>query len=447
MSSLDKTLFFFSPRLWFVDRGVFEGVLVAEFIFYVKVSKEMQKEEEKKETEEERDGKQGRNDMFDHQHEKNNLVIDLLEEVHLVSASSSSAASSAPYQYSHSPLSLSVNSSEAGSGSDSERGREESTRRKRFRPLTFYEVEQSLEKYYDFDVVVGTNSGRGGSGGDEDRAATELDILVTYLKGQKNLHLESKRVCETWLNALLIPTLLITAAITIFAPFLQDYSWSGGFISGLNATTACLIALVKYLKLESSVEMFHQTVNQYDKLETSVEFSTSKLMFVVDVAGKSQIVLEKIQEIEKKVNEIKEWNSQLVPTSVVRSFPVICNINIFSFIKRVEGSRRNLIAKFKDVKNEIRYIEYKTAMLENNHEKYNCRLEHLMDVKGKIKEELMHHRLAFCHIDRIFTQEIQNAHKAFWWFNEKKYAGVVANNNPVVDRFLVQHHHHIVTLV
>lgn len=411
----------------------------------------MRKEDE--EEEEERGGKQGRDEpLFDQQHAKNNLVVDLLEEVHLVSASSSSAASSAPYQYSHSPLSLSVNSSEAGSGSDSERGREESTRRKRFRPLTFYEVEQSLEKYYDFDVVVGTNSGRGGSGsgsgGDEDRAATELDILVTYLKGQKNLHLESKRVCETWLNALLIPTLLITAAITIFAPFLQDYSWSGGFISGLNATTACLIALVKYLKLESSVEMFHQTVNQYDKLETSVEFTTSKLMFVVDVAGKSQIVLEKIQEIEKKVNEIKEWNSQLVPTSVVRSFPVICNINIFSFIKRVEGSRRNLIAKFKDVKNEIRYIEYKTAMQVNNHEKYNCRLEHLMDVKAKIKEELMHHRLAFCHIDRVFTQEIQNAHKAFWWFNDKKYASSVVanNNNPVVDRFLVQHHHHIVTL-
>jgi hypothetical protein len=169
-------------------------------------------------------------------------------------------------------------------------------------------------------------------------------------------------------------------------------------------------------------------------------------MFVVDAAEKSQIVLEKIQEIEKKVGDIKEWNSQLMPTSVVRSFPVICNINIFSFIKRVEGSRRNLIAKFKDVKNEIRYIEYKTAVDGDHHEKYNRRLEHLLDVKEKIKEELMQHRLAFCHIDRVFTQEIQNAHKAGRWYVVERRPCTEIPSNPVVDRFLVQHHHHIVTL-
>jgi hypothetical protein len=166
-------------------------------------------------------------------------------------------------------------------------------------------------------------------------------------------------------------------------------------------------------------------------------------MFVVDAAEKSQMVLEKIQEIEKKVGDIKEWNSQLMPTSVVRSFPVICNINIFSFIKRVEGSRRNLIAKFKDVKNEIRYIEYKTAV--DSEQKHNRRLEHLLDVKEKIKEELMQHRLAFCHIDRVFTQEIQNAHKAFRWYAVERQCSEIPSN-PVVDRFLVQHHRHIVTL-
>lgn len=352
---------------------------------------------------------------------------------------------------SHSPLSLSLNSSENGSSensssenSSSENDEYEKTIRKKeqqeekeikkkkqrqkFRPLTFYEVEQVLDKYYYEDES-------------KESVAGELDILITYLKGQKNLHMQSKLVCERWLNALLIPTLLITAAITIFAPFLQTYSWSGGFISGLNATTAFLISLVKYLKLESSVEMFHHTVNQFDKLETSVEFTTSKLMFVFDTTEKSRLVLEKIQEIEKKVSEIKEWNSQIIPSAVVRAFPVICNLNIFSFIKRVENAKRGLIAKFKDVKNEIRYIEYKTMQQQPQptpikYNKYLRRLEYLNEIKEKMKEELIHYRQAYCHIDQLFTREIQFAQITTLSFLSQPGRRTTYTSNAIVDRFL-----------
>jgi len=349
---------------------------------------------------------------------------------------------------SHSPLSLSLNSSENSSEnsssssdvdnleSDVEIFKPPQRRQKnKFRPLTFYEVEQVLDKYYYEDDT-------------KEAAAGELDILITYLKGQKNLHLQSKMVCESWLNALLIPTLMITAAITIFAPFIQSFAWSGGFISGLNATTAFLISLVKYLKLESSVEMFHHTVNQFDKLETSVEFTTSKLMFVLDTTEKSRLVLEKIQEIEKKVSEIKEWNSQLVPSAVVRVFPVICNLNIFSFIKRVESAKRGLVAKFKDVKNEIRYIEFKqqqqTQPAQPKTDRYAKRLEYLNDVKDKIREELIHYRQAYCHIDQIFTREIQFAQtlrvNLFTFASQQQQQRQLqyGSLNPVVDRFLFQ---------
>lgn len=347
-----------------------------------------------------------------------------------------------PLPTSHSPLSLSLNSSEnssetSSSDVDADADADEmfhppGRQKNKFRPLTFYEVEQVLDKYYYEDDT-------------KEAAAGELDILITYLKGQKNLHLQSKMVCESWLNALLIPTLMITAAITIFAPFIQTFPWSGGFISGLNATTAFLISLVKYLKLESSVEMFHHTVNQFDKLETSVEFTTSKLMFVLDTTEKSRLVLEKIQEIEKKVSEIKEWNSQLVPSAVVRVFPVICNLNIFSFIKRVESAKRGLVAKFKDVKNEIRYIEYKQQQPEltaqPKTDRYAKRLEYLNDVKDKIREELIHYRQAYCHIDQIFTREIQFAQTlrvTLFAFASQQQQLQYGSSNPVVDRFLFQ---------
>lgn len=344
---------------------------------------------------------------------------EMLEVINLSSTSSTSSSSS-------SPITLSPNGSEAGSDAGAEAD-EEDTKKKKFRPLTFYEVEQSLDKYYDESVEEG-----------------EMDILITYLKGQKNLHMQSKMVAEQWLNILLLPTLIITSAITIFAPFMQSVGWSGGLISGLNATTAFLISLVKYLKLESMVETFHQTANQFDKLETNVEFTTSKLLFATDAAEKSRLVLEKIQEIEKKVSEIKEWNSLMVPAVVVRAFPVICNVNIFSFIKRIEGAKRSLVAKLKDVKNEIRYIEYKT----NASAKYSRRLEHLNEAKDKIKEELMHHRQAYCHIDQIFTREIRQAQQPqpVWLFWKTFASGSAASNNPVVDRFLVQQQNFIVTL-
>ena len=336
-----------------------------------------------------------------------------------------------PASSSHSPLSLSLNSSENSSDDAEEEHLSASVANKRsnnksFRPLTFYEVEQVLDKYYYDDES-------------KEASASELDILITYLKGQKNLHMQSKMVCEKWLNALLIPTLLITAAITIFAPFIQSYAWSGGFISGLNASIAFLISLVKYLKLESSVEMFHHTVNQFDKLETSVEFTTSKLMFVLDTTEKSRLVLEKIQEIEKKVSEIKEWNSQLIPSAVVRVFPVICNLNIFSFIKRVESAKRGLVAKFKDVKNEIRFIEYKMMQSPSpsaKNDKYLRRLEYLQEVKEKMKEELMHYRQAYCDIDQIFTREIQFAQTTMW---RRRTPSFSSTSNPIVDRFLFQH--------
>lgn len=383
--------------------------------------------------------------------EGNHVLTEAALQVHLTTSSSSSSTdSSAP---SHSPITLSLNGSDAGSAADGDdsvkknEGGGGGGDKKKFKPLTFYEVEQSLDKYY------------------EDTASTEgeLDILITYLKGQKNLHMQSKMVAEQWLNVLLLPTLMITSAITIFAPFIQTVGFSGGLISGLNATTAFLISLVKYLKLESMVETFHQTVNQYDKLETGVEFTTSKLLFVTDAAEKSRLVLDKIQEIEKKVSEIKEWNSLLVPAVVVRAFPVICNVNIFSFIKRIEGAKRSLVAKFKDVKNEIRYIEYKMGSAaargggsDFSAIKYSRRLEHLNEVKDKIKEELMHHRQAYCHIDQIFTREIRQAQQQarpwfFFAFSSAFYAAaaaapVVVSNNPVVDRFLVQQQNFIVTL-
>lgn len=273
---------------------------------------------------------------------------------------------------------------------------------RKYRKLSAYQVERSIEKYY-YET--------------ENRHSNELDILITYMKGQKNVYILSKNVTQYKLNCLLIPSILITAAVTIFAPFIQPFAWSGGFISGLNAITTMLISLSNYLKLESSVDMYYATANQYDKLETSLEFVSSKLLFVESESEKSRIILKNIQDVEKKINEIKQWNPLFIPSEVRAVFPNICNINIFTFIKRMELHRKNLVIRLKDVTNEIRYILYMKRERENGKykktvdlEKEDARLSTLNQIKEKTKDELIRCKLSFGHIDELFTREIKRAY-------------------------------------
>lgn len=330
----------------------------------------------------------------------------------------------------NSPLSLSSNNS-CCSYSDNE---DEQIKSNSFRNLTYQEIEDSLDKYYhDIDT----------------KYSGELDIMITYLKGQKNLYIQSKNATQYKLNMIMVPSLIITGAITIFAPFIQKYKWSGGFISGLNAITIMLISISNYLKLESAVLTFYQTANQYDKLETALEFVSSKLFFIHEQTERSRIVLEKIQEIERKIVEIKEWNPLFIPEEVRRLFPIICHINIFSFIKRMEVFKKNLVLKFKDVKNEIRYIIYQMRQQQTHeaNQRKLKRLNYLVEIKEKIKEEFIHYKTVYGYIDELFTKEIKNAltynvktHIISWFFRNNNVTNTHEDTgNIIIDKYL----HHI----
>lgn len=292
-----------------------------------------------------------------------------------------------------------------------------------FHKVSRRDVESNLDKYYDDNSSV--------------KHSNELDVLITYLKGQKNIYIQAKNISQRTLNILLIPSILITSAITIFAPFIQTYSWSGGFISGLNAISTVLISLVNYLKLESSIDIFYHTANQYDKLETGLEFVSSKLLFIENSKERSHIILEKIQDTEKKITEIKEWNSIFVPEKVRYMFPVICNINVFSLIKRMESYKKRLVLRFRDIKNEIRFINCARQPLCG---RYEQRLKLLLEVKEKIKTELLCYKTAYEYVDDIFNREIKNAqdYRAQWWWNRSKPLSYDSNlkTNPVVDKYL-----------
>lgn len=299
-----------------------------------------------------------------------------------------------------------------------------------FRKLSYQEVEQSIDKYYD-DT--------------DNKYSSELDILITYMKGQKNLFIQAYLISQRKLNCLLIPALLITSVVTIFTPIVENYQWNAGVISGLNALTTILIALSNYLKLETSTQTFYTTASQFEKLETSLEFVASKLMFVDTELDKSHVVFEKVQEVEQKIAEIREWNTLFLPDDIRKMFPIICNINIFSFIKRMESNKKMLIARFKDVKNEIRYIMHCKSRRRKDQKRIGQRLSYLNETKEKIKDELGHYRNAYGHIDDLFTVEIRTAQnsqgvlqflKKMCGFHQNAHCGSDYSKNPVIDKYI-----------
>lgn len=302
-----------------------------------------------------------------------------------------------------------------------------------YKKIEYQEFEQSIDKYYDIDT--------------ENKLFCEIDIITTYIKGQKNIFIQSKQLSQWQLNCLTIPSLLITAFLSIGTAFIPK-EINVMVISVLNGFIALLISLRNYLNLESYTEMYLQLANQYDKMETMLDMTNRSLLFIENETEKKQLVITKIKEIEQKIDELKENNNTIIPAEIISLFPIICHINIFSFINKMETQKKEIIVKLKNIKNEIRYILHKWEKEENNNKKEirlkeQRRIHFLIDIKNKLKMELSDYQNVYSHIDDLFTREIKRSEKkmnkwgifylCFWRITPTKisYKGV----NPVLDKY------------
>jgi hypothetical protein len=301
-----------------------------------------------------------------------------------------------------------------------------------FKFKAYNDIEKTLGKYYDND----------------NKCSSKMDILITFMKGQKNIYMQSKYITQRKLNCLMIPILVLSAGMAVFSPFIQNYNWSGGFISGLNIIITTFVSIMNYMKYETYVEMYLQLANHYDKMEISLEMSNSQLLFIENENEKNDLVLSKLKEVEIKINELKEIYNILIPTEVRHIFPIICNLNILSLITKMENYKKTLIHKFKDVKNEIRYILYKwkrenTPSMENTEKtKEKNRLVFLYQIKENIKNELLESKKIYDYVEDIFIREIKNAeynnHLWCWCFWNKKTI-----HNDTIPAILNKHFHFI----
>ena len=330
---------------------------------------------------------------------------------------------------SNSPMTLSKSGSESSFETSEETDRTENTlnetkqrltllqssnkpREKHFRNLSFSEIERSLDTF---------DSGC--------KLSNELDIIITYLNGQKHLYINSRNFTRCKLNILMVPTLIISTVVTIISPFICLYGWSNITISILNATITLLISLVNYYKLESSTQIYDHLSSQYDKLQTVLELANSRLIFLDSELEQNTLVNKTIQEFEVKIFEIKDSTTIFIPEDVKRLFPIISHINIFSFIKRIETYKKSLIFKYRDAKNELRYILYKTKRGTYDI-RYKARIEYLMDIKNKIRDELIEYKNVYSYMDDAFIQEIKNAEEQTFWCIQRMCGYKLISNQP-----------------
>jgi hypothetical protein len=244
---------------------------------------------------------------------------------------------------SDSPLTMSAaNSDEDDSSLHSDEDSKSTHIRKPFKKLTFKEVEESVNRYYNTDKSVG-----------------ELDTLIAHIKCQKILYIEAKNYSQKQLNMLIIPSVFIATLITVITPFISTVPKGSYIITAMNAVTTLLLSLMNHLKLETNAKNYEQIAIRYDKIQSSLELFSTKIIFAHNGTDYKAVLYEKLNYVEDKLQEIKEQNSMLLPEEVKRMFPIISNINIFSTINSIEMHRKTSVELLRTMKNEIRFIHAK----------------------------------------------------------------------------------------
>ena len=267
-----------------------------------------------------------------------------------------------------------------------------------YKKLSYNDVRNHINKSYEQDIVH--------------RYSSALDILASYVKGQKTIYMETRTHIVTMLNFLMLPALFISGMITVLQGYVGPY-----ILTGLSALVTFLLAIINYCKLEGAAEAHKTSSYQYDKLQSFIEFQSGQVLLFSNPILNNEIMLrhcekekknielsfmsfkenlqsdtqrihlqqeiteeenkmmnavyqnrleaenelitnmrEHMVRIESDISDIKETNQFIVPQNIRYNYPLLYNTNVFSVIKKIDDYKAKTLTELKNIKNELRYI-------------------------------------------------------------------------------------------